>query len=449
MKNWTLTLSLAAVFCFVLLNIGLLTTFPKPLSPVVFYFEEQFHVEAAKTFAQFGLDHNAGLATLSKEWFIETFVYGDKMIENPEQDYFVYTHYPSFTDLLAGIGASVFGTEKVYPLRILTLLINSVLLWVFLRHALALFPQKKVQIGFLVFFTLIAPMGWLSLHAISHHGYALYISLAFIGVMLPVFDTLHPTGTMHSKKLALFFGFLTGLFTFDYFFIALGTPLAVCCLFHGKDAFTQKSLRHLWLILGFWTGVGFTLAHTIHFMQVVAYYGSFTTAFQDIFGSALYRLTGNQENYRFVEGLKELDDCMSAYCEAIRDLGPIKGRFQSVWDYIVLWTADNPPFSHAEIAPGGLRTGFYLGIPIVGWGILAMTAVFFGRKKSFVHCLLLFLSTLILCSLWLFILLDHGIDHIHLLPRHYYFCFILLALFMFRLFSSKTKDYSVSNLFSY
>ncbi|MFM7630981.1 MAG: hypothetical protein ACKO43_04125 [Alphaproteobacteria bacterium] len=439
MKTWTLTLSLAAICCFVGLNIALLGIFSKPFSPVVVYFEEQFHVEAAKTFAQFGLDHNAGLATLSKQWFIDTFVNGDRMIENPKQDYFVYTHYPSFTDLLAGIGASVFGTEKVYPLRILTLLINSVLLWVFLRHALALFPQKRVQIGFLAFFTLMAPMGWMSLHAITHHGYALYISLAFIGVMLPVFEPAHPMLTKHAKTLALLFGFLTGLFTFDYFFIALGTPLAVCCLFHGKEALTQTSLRRLWLILGFWTGVGFTLAHALHFMQVVVYYGSFATAFQDIFGSALYRLTGNAENYRFVSGLRERDDCISAYCDVIHNLGPIAGRFQLIWDYIVLWTADNPPFSHADITPLS-RSGFYLTIPIIAWGLVSMAGTFIYKKTALTSCGVLFLLTVILASVWIFLFLDHGTVHIHLLPRHYYFSFILLALFMFRLFSSKTKD---------
>ncbi|MFM7630980.1 MAG: hypothetical protein ACKO43_04120, partial [Alphaproteobacteria bacterium] len=110
------------------------------------------------------------------------------------------------------------------------------------------------------------------------------------------------------------------------------------------------------------------------------------------------------------------------------------------WDYIVLWTADNPPFSHADIAPGGLRTGFYLGIPIVGWGILAMAIASIYRKKALAHCWILFFLTLALSSLWVFVLINHGVRHIHLLPRHYYFCFILLMLFVFRLVASKIHN---------
>ncbi|MFM7631089.1 MAG: hypothetical protein ACKO43_04675, partial [Alphaproteobacteria bacterium] len=211
---------------------------PEAVSPMADRYAESFHKESGRTFAQFGLGHNAGLATLSKGWIVENTWEGTQsQIQNSKKNYFVYTHYPSTTDLLTGVGAIFFGTEKTYPLRIIPMIINSILLWVFLRHALALFPQKRLQICFLAFFTLMAPMGWMSLHAFSHHGYALYISLAFIGVMLPVFEPAHPMLTKHAKTLALLFGFLTGLFTFDYFFIALGTPLAVCCLFHGKNAF--------------------------------------------------------------------------------------------------------------------------------------------------------------------------------------------------------------------
>jgi hypothetical protein len=291
----------------------------------------------------------------------------------------------------------------------------------------------------------MAPMGWLSLHAISHYSYALYISLAFIGVMLPVFQSINPALMGRTKKIALLFGFLTGLFTFDYFFIALGTPLAVCCLFHGQDAFTQKPLRRLWLILGFWTGVGFTLAHTIHFMQVVAYYGSFTTAFQDIFGSALYRLTGNTENYRFIPGFrepKEQEDCVSTYyCASIESLGSIKGRLQLLFDYITVWTSDGPTFAPSDIRPLTLmRGGVYLTIPIIAWGALGAAAVSLFRKKALTHYSVLFCLTLTLSSLWVLALSNHATRHVSIIPRHYYFCFILIALFVFRLFYSKTKD---------
>jgi hypothetical protein len=435
--NNTNKLSLLAVCCFMMLNIGMIALLPTPYSPFVDPFSESFHADSGKNFVTFGLLHNAGLATISKEWIVGW--WGETVIQNPSQEYFVYTHYPSVSDFIAGIGGKIFGVESTRPLRIIPLMLNGVLLFIFLKHVFSLLPQRQQHYLFLLLF-LIVPMGWNSMHAFSHHGYALYVSLAFIGVMLPVFQHIQTTLQGSAKRMALLFGFLTGLFTFDYFFIALGTPLAVCLLFHSRESFTNKILKRQWLVLGCLAGVGFALAHAVHFMQVVAYYGSFTMAFQDIFGSALYRLTGNEEYYSFISGVKSGGDCTSLYCQYINDLGAIKGRFMLLFDYLTLWTSDVVSFEqylpNRDIAPIG-RSGNYLMLPIVAWGILAMGVTFICKKKfpghCFGHCCLLFLSTLMISSLWVFLIKNHGTVHVHLLPRHYYFCYIMLVLFVTRL----------------
>jgi hypothetical protein len=357
----------------------------------------------------------------------------------------VYTHYPSTSDLIAGIGAKLFGLENVQNLRILPLIINGLLLFVFFSHALLLFPNKKQQAFFMAMF-FVVPIGWNGMHTFTHFSYALYLSLAFIGVMLPVFQSLQPTLKRHAKSMALLFGFLAGLFTFDYFFIVVGTPLAVCLLFHGRETFSNKTLKRQWLILGFLAGVGFAVAHALHFLQVVAYYGSFSMAFQDIFGAALYRILGIKENYTFVSGMKPWNDCYISYCGYLTDLGPIKGRLMLLFDYLTLWTSSNGFMAlwgqdlpeRYSIFYRNENISDYLVIPIILWGLLALGMTAFYKKQWVKHCILLFLSTLIISSLWLFLVKNQGIIHPHLFPRHYYFCFIMLLLFVTRAMDVKT-----------
>jgi hypothetical protein len=453
---YTKVIALGVVSFFLAVNVFIVSLMPTADSPsfhpMAKYslfldpFSESFHADSARSFLKFGLLHNAGLATLSKDWMIKYTGRFKEYIIDPSQEYFVYTHYPSTSDLIAGIGAKLFGLENVQNLRILPLIINGLLLFVFFSHALLLFPNKKQQAFFMAMF-FVVPIGWNGMHTFTHFSYALYLSLAFIGVMLPVFQSLQPTLKRHAKSMALLFGFLAGLFTFDYFFIVVGIPLAVCLLFHGRETFSNKTLKRQWLILGFLAGVGFAVAHAVHFMQVVAYYGSFTMAFEDIFGAVLYRITGNAEHYTLISGMKKIEDCLSPYCGYLMDLGPIKGRLMLLFDYLTLWTSFNgfivflgqdlPERYTASLSYRIQNISGYLFLPIILWGGLAMGATAIFKKRFLNPCVLLFLSTLAISSLWLFLMKNHGIVHIHVLPRHYYFCFIMMLLFVTRMMDIK------------
>jgi hypothetical protein len=189
----------------------------------------------------------------------------------------VYTHYPPGPEYLLYAAAKVLGLEPVSRLRLLPITLgwaSMLFLGLTIRH------RFGEIVGWLVMGALAATPtvnnAFVGLHS---QGYAFALLLLEIAMCV--------RGGAGSILFAVL-GFCQGWLSFDYAFLVCLAPLVIEGAMPRIDSEYQCRWPLAWR-RGILAGAGFACAHVLHFAEVWAYWGSFSSAFNDIVTAARYR----------------------------------------------------------------------------------------------------------------------------------------------------------------
>jgi hypothetical protein len=420
--NTNLRNAMLATLCFLTANILLVQIFVKNnYSPFIDPFTEALDYNSAVNHMNLGLFYDAGLPVISNNFLSEAFKTRGVFLS--DEKYHPYLHCPEADAFIVSIGVRIFGKQDLRYLRIIPALINSALMCIFFTGTLKVITDFRARCWFFAAFTFV-PLGWWALHGMPAHAYAHYIVLALIGLLLPALSEISVRPTRGAYAGACAMGFFSGLFLFDYAFIIIMAPAAVAALYHGGNFFTQSSLRRSVFLLSIIIGVGFTFAHILHLLQIAAYYGSVQKAFFELAHVAIYRAKGDVSYYQFVSGFTD-DDCFKGtYCATIAKLGPVTGRFKLIFDYFFHFSAVNDVHKPVLVLPS------ILYIVAAGFYTLLIRGPANNPYEPTKRFLTMVSITVIACMLWLVVMTNHASVHIHLLPQHFYFIYILIVLFI-------------------
>jgi hypothetical protein len=124
---------------------------------------------------------------------------------------------------------------------------------------------------------LVAPMFTNMTHGLHYHGYAFSLLLVQLAALLWVFRNLQRLGT---RWMASFFllGFFQGWLSFDYCFLVTFAAVPIALLVaRGRERPRPRTV----LLLVVLPGLGFVLAHGLHFLQSILYFGSIGEAIEE------------------------------------------------------------------------------------------------------------------------------------------------------------------------
>lgn len=216
---------------------------------------EPSHLNSGRTFAEFGFLHNCGLPNFA----------GGPAKEG------VYTHYPPGPDWIVGGMMKICGTQAIGCVRLFPLFFTVFSLAVFFWSLPLVF-----SLGGSLFLTAILmalPMVWFHAHGLAYWGYPFALLLLQIALILVAVSN-RKVESCHWVLYALL-TFTQGWFSFDFAFVSIFLPAPFALLF--RDALPWKRWFGL-IVLG---GSMFTLAHLLHFLQNVCFFGGWSGAIQD------------------------------------------------------------------------------------------------------------------------------------------------------------------------
>lgn len=311
----------------------------------------------------------------------------------------IYTHYPPGPEYMAWLGLSIVGVGHYYALRLLPILL-SVLVGVFFLKTFFNFVGGGTK-GFLFGAMLILPPLYSNyMHGLHHQQYAFIMLQLQMALCLRYF-----TGGRKWWMVPAFMGlgFWQGWMTFDFAFLA--TLFAVSFyLYLKKD---HQTTFWQFVTVGLASGLPFTLAHVLHFYQVMTFFGSFDKAWSDLFGVAQHRANNASGNG------------YAANPKYTSEIGP----FTVARDFLY------------RVA----GRGKYLSINLMNFiwiitGLKFLKRVQFKKGWSFefdvrVSDLVALFSAIVVASLWSIVMKQHA--HIHgFIARHYYFCYFFCCLIL-------------------
>jgi hypothetical protein len=360
------------------------------LSPIADPFSEANALRAGEGYVEEGFSRNYGLPMVG---------YGDQFPETGFglQGTAVYTHYPPGPDLLAGVLTKLFGKHRVGRYRIAPLLVGLASLGGFawmLARAFGALPAAGLLAG-----CALAPMFGNMMHGLHYQGYALSLFLVELGILIRLLGP-HAVERSAFPFAALWaLGFLQGWLSFDYCFLVTFAPLPLAILW-GKPG-RREVLRRTGLsilLLGF----GFTLAHGLHFAQVAAYHGGVAPAVADLAGSAQVR----------------------AGTPALAD------RLLLVGQYATVHASSRQYFSWAL----PLALVWFVAFAIRNRGALAVSeplrwSVAWNLSRGRVVSAVAVAWCVSL--LWVALMWEHALDHLHFVPRHYFLFYFVCLLVPF------------------
>jgi hypothetical protein len=237
------------------------------------------------------------------------------------------------------------------------------------------------------------------MHGLHYHGYSMSLFIVQMGILCYYFKK---SPAVSSKfNLSLFFiGFLQGLIGFDYVFLVSLAAIPFFVLYSSPHNGIGRSKLLFSMLFPF---LGFAFAHFLHFMQVCLYYESIQKGFSDILGAA---------SYSYQKGLHE------TFSQSIY------GRLQVLKSYFIRF-----------------ESWKYFGMSLIIIYVLSLLMLikeadilihrplklYLQWKSSLKNYLPILLSFLI-SSLWVVIMRQHASEHVHFLPRHYFFMYFFLLL---------------------
>lgn len=374
-------------------------TFRNDVSPIADGFSEANTIRGGVFFYEQGLNKYKGLPDI---------VYGDMLPHRGTKGYETktlevlppkaYTHYPPGPEYLAWLGFNIVGVGNFNALRFLPIILSILAGILFIRTNYFLF-NGGLKGALFVLSLILVPMYSNFMHGLHHQQYAFLFFQIQISVALLLINS-------KNSKLILIFslfilGFIQGYLTFDYAFLA---TLFVIPLY----IFFNSGIKSL-LIIGFASGLSFTLAHILHFYQVVWFYGDTQKAIQDFVGSAAHR-AHNAAN--------ELDKPITKYDST--KIGPFtvlrdylyrvagRGKYLSINLMNFIWIVIALKFTKRVT----LKKGWTFEFEVTGRDLVAL------------------FSAILISGLWSIVMKQHA--HIHgFIARHYFLTYYMCSLILF------------------
>jgi hypothetical protein len=378
-------------------------------------FSESNALRAAHYYVDHGITDHAGLPdqcyglVFSHEGFKKYFYYSylmntmqSKQRYQPltslelNKDTCVYTHYPQGPDLLAAAMIFIAGKEHTDIYRFLPLCFQFIGVFFLAYTCSCLFGPARCLAA--LTFCFMLPMFTNMSHGLHYQGYAFSLLLIEISFLILLFQgRLDRKRTFIAQTSLAVIGFIQGWMSFDYFFLVSLTPFAVLPILGttGKAGLIQ-AIKFTIL-----AGMGFCIAHLLHFLEVIIYFGSFDRAFEDFFLAA----TTRAESWK---------------------LGTRINRIDLLWTYLNGIASDSRNFLVSY-------TVIFL-LVILCRLLLAPGVRFFSGHRYYVSQIsvkrlvsAMGLSLMISC-LWILIMKGHSQEHMRFIPRHLFLAYFIPVL---------------------
>lgn len=317
-----------------------------------------------------GLFYTSGLANIG---YGNIYPDHGRGIDNNE----IYTHYPPGPEYVLYFYRLF--SDDIYSYRILNIFLCMTVIIFFLIQLYKILGESNKAIIPIVFLTIV-PIFFNTMHGLHQTTYCFYLN-----ILSTSFIFLFLRGKFSSKKLLIstfFISFVQGWMTFDYFFIVTLGAVPLLLLFKAD----KKTIYKIILV----NFLGFSLAHALHFLQVIFFFGGIQEAINDFLGAA---------KTRSVEGSVSLSSVFYEY-----------------FNYHI-------------------RRSRYFNFKIQY--LLIIHSFFFLRdyiyrknsvKNALTSPLALSLFAFFISSLWLIVMKQHASIHTHFIPRHYYPFYLVLVL---------------------
>ena len=317
----------------------------------------------------------------------------------------IYTHYPPGPEYLAYAAAELFGPEPVSRLRLFPIMLGWAAMTFF---GLAIRQRFGAAAGWLVLgactITPTVTDGFVSLHS---QGYALALLLFEIGLTIGGKARLLPFALL---------GFLQGWLSFDYVFLVTFTPLALELVMPRVDPVYRPDWKRA-VSRTILAGGGFAAAHVLHFFQISAYWGTFSAAAGDLAGAAAHRA-----------GMETTHGPFSYLTQAVANSGYY---FYGLHPFSAALSPPDPD----NIADWSMFR--FLGLSLGPWWLLVTVALMIWshlNPKSPAASLrtgwhVVSAAGMAVTSLWLVVMVNHGLAHRHFLYRHQFLMFFFMILF--------------------
>ena len=202
----------------------------------------------------------------------------------------VYTHYPPGPQYIYYAGLLIFGDNAALIRIFFPILLSLIVGFYFLKTMMNLFDDKYKG-AILGAMLILVPMYSNYMFGLHQHQYqfALFQLQLILTIKIALREKLRFIDGLYFSLI----GFIQGWMTFDFAFVTIfaSTPLLFIATKDKLLSFKQ------WFIITFLTGFFFTLAHAVHFYQVVLYLESFDLAYKDMFETAKYRAAGDHVKF--------------------------------------------------------------------------------------------------------------------------------------------------------
>ena len=311
----------------------------------------------------------------------------------------VDTHYPPGPTWLAAGMRHACGKYPVSCLRTLPLAVSGI--GAFMLAFSLILTLGFARGGVVAFAALAVPLYSNMMLGLHYQGYALALLSIQLGGLLLLYGSGRP---LAARDLALAggLGFLQGWLSFDYFFLVAFAAVPIAMLF--SDLRVPDARKKLLTLIAISAG-GFALAHALHFLQVVAYYGDFMTALNDLVGVAHERAD-----------------------PALSTLEPPPAWVSDPWmiSSIFLFVLAKRPahfgFSVGYALLAGLSVlvllrGLHLALPGTGRRLCV--------DSSTRPAWAIVLAVIVSCA-WISVMSGHAHTHPHFIPRHLFLAWLVL-----------------------
>jgi hypothetical protein len=386
------------LLCLALVQLGLLAYVGNGITRFADHYSEADAIRSAQGFAEHGLTWNYGLPNiLYGERFAERGWKGDRRAA-PLPAGGVYTRYPPLANWIAALLEYAFGYERLWVWRLFPIAVGlSALAALFATLSRTFGADRGAVVAVAI---ALLPMTSTHMHGLHYHGYAYALLLLQIALAVRTFWS---SEGLTARRGALFFvlGFVQGWLSFDLAFIVtlLALPLWLLRRVEARWLSPRRLIAAVFL-----PGAGFVLAHVLHFLQVVAFYGSLEGALADFRTRAEYRFTGSSGSFVSVLVKALRSDATYSTSFLSRHFGPMLDI--AIVLVLVLVLA-----RHITIDVGRRP------------GVLASWSG--DRVRAY---LLALGAALVASAAWTVAMPAMTVNHPHIIPRHFFLTYLSCAL---------------------
>jgi hypothetical protein len=243
------------------------------LSPWADSYSEAGSLRAAERFANEGFFQNCGLSDLT---------YGGRYpgvgITGPsgsDPNDPIYHGYPPGPDWISGVQMRFLGPEHPWRLRIFPTAVGMAAASIFLLALIKAMGAGRALFVYLA--CVLTPMFTNMTHGLHYQGLAFSLLLVQVAMLLVIFARPRPLG-VGWLLLSFVLGFLQGWLSFDYCFVVTFAAIPIALLIAPQ---WDRSVTRTVLLLVMASGLGFCIAHGLHFLQSAFYFGSIRAALEE------------------------------------------------------------------------------------------------------------------------------------------------------------------------